>query len=472
MGWFSRLLGSSAEPAQSRYVDDWLKGMDIGSIVAAGVRVSVKDALAIPSVAACIQVLSEDLAKVPLELKRRTPSGFESATDHPLYGLLKFGPALWLSSYVWRETLARAILSHGNGYSLVRRDDRGQVERIINVQSPRVTVRWADEGEPFYDVSRRTGIERGLTWQDVVHVPYRSSMDECENGGIIGISPIMQNRQSIGLAIATERFAAAYFRHGARPSLALEMDQQIPNKDVGDRIRSEIERVYAGVDSAQKIMVLELGMKLKELSSNPSESQMTETRKEQAVQACTMFRVPPHKIGILDKATFSNIEQQSIDYVTGPVSALAKSIEAAITVACLTPEERETYKVEHNLEGLMRGDILSRYRAYAIGRQWGWLSADDVRETENRNKLPNGAGEEYLVPLNMIPAGSDPMRDDERDREGDPQQDPAQPDKSPDAAWMPAVFHAVNPKFLKPADQRLRLAKILGPHGEHIYLKN
>lgn len=407
MGWWSRLFASSPEEdGNSRYVDNWLRATDLLDAAAAGVRVTISDALGVPGIAACVQVLAEDVAKVPLELKRRTEGGFEPAIDHPLYALLKFGPAPWLSSSVWREAMVRQILTHGKGFSRVWRDSRGVIERLTPLRSSRTTVRWGPDGEPFFDLTGPNGIERGLTWQEVVHIPYRASLDHGENDGIAGVSPIAQNRNAVGLAIAAEKFASNFFRHGARPSFALEMPERIPNKQVGDRLRAEIDRVYVGADATQKIMLLDMGMKLKEFSTNPSDSQLVETRKEQAVQCCTMFRVPPHKIGVLDKATFSNIEQQSIDYVTGPISALAKGIESALSVACLTPEERETLKIEHNLEGLMRGDILSRYRAYAIGRQWGWLSADDVRETENKNKLPDGAGERYLEPMNMAPAGA------------------------------------------------------------------
>ena len=182
-------------------------------------------------------------------------------------------------------------------------------------------------------------------------------------------------------------------------------------------IRASIERLYSGADNAFKVAILELGMKMQTFSVNPEESQLIETRKEQAVQTCMLYNVPPHKIGILDRATFSNIEQQGIDYVTGPISSLAQNIESAIEIACLTPEERSLYSVRHNLDALMRGDILSRYRAYAIGRQWGWLSADDVRGFEDMNRLPDDQGKVYLSPMNMVPA-------DQQDPALDPSQDP------------------------------------------------
>jgi len=414
MGFWRRLIAGDSAP-QNRYSDisvDDLVGAFGGMISGTGLHVSTADALTVPGVAACIQVLAEDLSKVPLELFRKTTSGRrEKATDHAAYALLKGHPAPWLSSFAWRRALLHNALAHGNGYSRVWRSERGTLERITLLKHGQTAVRWAADGEPFFDVHTAGKIENGLSWQDVVHIPYRGTTDRGSSGGILGISPIQQNKETIALAIAAERFAAKFFSNGARPSFVLEYDKKLPNDEVAARMRAGIERAYSGVDNAFKIAILELGIKLKEFSSNPSDSQLTETRKEQAVQCCTMFGVPPHKIGILDRATNNNIEHQGIDYVTGPVSSLAECMQSALETACLTPDERETYYIEFNLDGLMRGDLASRYRAYAIGRQWGWLSADDVRGRENMDDLPEGQGKTYLTPLNMIPADDVPDED-------------------------------------------------------------
>lgn len=473
MGWWSRIR-ASVGGNQDRYIDDWLKGMERGLLSATGLRVTVQDALTIPGISANIQVQSEDIAKVPLDLKKRAAGGFEPAIDHPLYGLLKFGPAPWLSPYRWRKALAHSVLAHGNHYSRAWRSELGRLEKITPIQTGRTTVRWADDGEPFFDVRSHTSVERGLTWQDVLHVGYRDSNDGAMNGGIIGTSPIMQNKETVALMLAAEKFAALFFANGAKPSIVLEMDTKLPSGEVAERIRAGIERVYGGIEASWKVAILELGMKMHEMSSDPTKSQLIETRKEGAVQACTMYRTPPHKIGILDKATFSNIEQQSIDYVTGAISALAKSIESAISTTCLTPDEREVYKVEHNLEGLMRGDLLSRYRAYAIGRQWGWLSVNKILGRENENEI-GPKGDEYLNPLNMVPAGEDPMKDDDPQQEQD--QRPGQPRNESVGwlpgvdAWMPTAFESFNPKHLNGHRRHpLRMASLVGAKGEPLYL--
>lgn len=446
---------------QDRYVDDWLKGLERGLMSATGIRVTIEDALTVPGISACIQVQSEDLAKVPLDLKKRTDAGYEPATDHPLYALLKHGPSPWLPPYKWRKALAHGAMAHGNHYSRVRRTERGQVEKIAPIQVGNCLLRWGDDGEPFFDVMSQTGMERGLSWQEVIHIAYRDSNDRTLNGGILGVSPILQNKETVALMLAAERFASLFFANGAQPSMILEYDKKLPNDEVAARIRAGIERVYGGLNNKWKVAILELGMKLKETSSDPSKSQLIETRKHGAEQACTMYRTPPHKIGILDKATFSNIEQQSIDYVTGPISSVAKSIEAGITIACLTPDEREIYKVEHNLEGLMRGDILSRYRAYAIGRQWGWLSVNAILNRENENGI-GPDGERYLEPLNMNPPNKNPAD----------QSDP--PENTPPNSWRdetPIAFRSFDPRQLnghRPHVQRL--ASLVGAKGEPLYL--
>lgn len=466
MAFWSNWFGGAS--AQDRYVDDWLKGIERGLVTATGIRVTVEEALTCPGISACIQVQSEDLAKVPLDLKRRVQGGFEPATEHRLYGLLKHGPAPWMSPYRWRTALAHETLARGNHYSRNWRGENGELDKITPIQKGGTIVRWADDGEPFFDVMSSSGMERGLTWQDVIHIAYRDSSDDAVNGGILGVSPIMQNKETVALMIAAERFAALFFANGAQPSMILEYDKKLPNDEVAARIRAGIERVYGGINNKWKVAILELGMKMRETSTDPEKSQLIETRKHSAEQACTMYRTPPHKIGLLDRATNNNIEQQSIDYVTGPLSSIARSIESAITIACLTPAEREVYKVEHNLEGLMRGDILSRYRAYAIGRQWGWLSVNKILNRENENEIGD-KGDEYLTPLNMIPAGEDPMKDDPQ-----PGQSPDQNQKpnSSLAGWHPTAFASFNPKKLNghhPTTAR-RLSSIVGANGDPLYL--
>lgn len=420
MSLFARILGSGGPSAdQQRYRDlddsEFLGELLGGVVSATGLHVSAEDGLSVPGIAACVQVLSEDVAKVPLILYRKRGDGTrQPAIDHPLYARLKESPAPWLSSYVFRRALVHNMIVRGNGFARVWRDGSGHVSKLTMIKHGMAQVRWSTDTEPFFDVMTGGVTERDLSWQDVVHVPYRASTDRASHGGIFGVSPLEQNRETVALALAAERFAAKYFSNGARPSFVLEYDKKLPNDAVARRIRVGLERVLRGVDNAHMIAITELGMKLRQISTNPDDSQLTETRKEQALLCCTMLNVPPHKIGILDRATNNNIEHQGIDYVTGPVSSIAECVQSALEIACLSVREREDgYYIEHNLDGLMKGDIASRYRAYAIGRQWGWLSADDVRSRENMDDLPDDQGKQYLSPMNMTPTNRNEAEQDQ-----------------------------------------------------------
>lgn len=458
MAWFSNLLGSSApapadvEPSGTANPAGWLVNLFGGMLTATGLRVSVDDAMRLPGVAACVQVLSEDLAKVPLVVyRKRRGGGKEPATDHPLYGLLNKNPCPWLPAFHWRRAVIQNAMTRGNQFNRVKRDEFGQIRRILPIQPGYTQVRWTPEGEPFFDVSLGTGTLRNLSFQDVLHIAYRAGNDGAEYGGVAGRSPLEMHRESLALAIAAERFAAKFFANGARPSVVIETDQKMPNDEVAARVRASLERAMSGVDSAFKIAVLEMGLKLREIQIKNSDSQLIEVRKQAALEQATMFNMPPHKIGLLERATHNNIEHQAIEYVCGPVTAMARGMEASLETTCLTEAEREEYEIRHDLDDLQRGDIHSRYRAYAIGRQWGWLSADDVREWEDLNPLPGNKGKLYLSPLNMVPAGTE-----------------QRPDGSgADAQFAPsrfAVFGPTDPPALP------RPSSLVGLSGEPLYL--
>lgn len=435
----------SADPAK------WLIDLLGGTVTASGIRINAQVALSVPGINACINVLAEDLAKVPCMLYRRSKDRKrkELATDHPLFPLLSSHPAPWLNTFTWRRAKIAAALTRGNAYSRVIRDPAGRVIRITLLKPGRTTPKWTEEGEPFYDVMEST-TKTTYSWQDILHMPYQADAEpSARYAGVIGVSPIARHSEAIALAVAAERFAAAFFRNGAKPSFVVEMDGKLPKDEVANRIRASLERAYSGLDNAFRVAVLELGMKLREVGTNNNDSQLVEVRKEAAVTMCQMFRVPPHKVGILDKATFSNIEHQSIEYVTGPLSALAQALESAIETSCLSEAEREEYFVKLHLDSLMRGDVQSRYRAYAIGRQWGWLNADQVREWEDLDPLPNGKGQEYLVPMNMS-NGEDPQND--------PQSNPAQDN--------PMVPRPAQP----PQRNNRQRSSLVGLIGETLYL--
>lgn len=210
-------------------------------------------------------------------------------------------------------------------------------------------------------------------------------------------------REAIGMALATEEYGARFFGNGAKPGGVLEHPGKL-SKEAQDRLRTSWNEMHQGLSKQHRIAILEEGMSYKQIGIPPEDAQFLETRKFQLNEIARIFRIPPHLVGDLERATFSNVEQQSIDFVVHTIRPWLVRWEQAIKLKLFTPTERRRFFAEFVADGLLRGDIKSRYEAYAIGRQNGWLSADDIRELENMNPLPDDTGKVYLVPLNMVPA--------------------------------------------------------------------
>ena len=217
--------------------------------------------------------------------------------------------------------------------------------------------------------------------------------------GLVGYSPIAMAKNAIGMAIACEEFGAKFFANGASPSGVLEHPGTIKDPQ---RVREAWQSQFGGSSNAGKVAVLEEGMKYSPIGISPDQAQFLETRKFQIDEIARIFRVPPHMIGDLEKSTFSNIEQQSLEFVKYTLRPWVSRWEQAMSQALLTPEERTRYEIHFNVDGLLRGDYESRMNGYAVGRQNGWLSANDIRELENMNRIPEEEGGDlYLINGNM-----------------------------------------------------------------------
>ena len=222
--------------------------------------------------------------------------------------------------------------------------------------------------------------------------------------GIKGISPIDQAREAVGLALATEEFGAKFFANGARPGGVLEHPGVLKDPE---KLRESWNKVYQGSRNSHKIAVLEEGVKYKEIGIPPEQAQFLETRKFQINEICRIFRVPPHLIGDLERSTFSNIEHQSIEFVTHTVRPWLVRWEQAIYKCLLNETERQLYYARFNVDGLLRGDFPTRMQGYATARQNGWMSVNDIRKLEDMNSIDaEKGGDDYLVNGNMVPAVS------------------------------------------------------------------
>ena len=244
---------------------------------------------------------------------------------------------------------------------------------------------------------------------DILHVKGMSL------NGVEGVSPITYAREAIGLGLAAEDFGSRFFANDARPGIVLEHPGALSDQAYKKLKKSWADK-HGGLANKHKVAILEEGMKIHEIGIPPEDAQFLETRKFQVNEIARIFRIPPHMIGDLERSTFSNIEQQSLEFVIHTVRPWLVRWEQALNISLLPGEYRQKYFIEFLVDGLLRGDIKSRYEAYSIGRQNGWLSADDIRELENMNPLPDDMGKIYLIPLNMIPINtpnipSEPKKD-------------------------------------------------------------
>ena len=380
---------------------DFLKGLDVDNATSSnsGVLVDEETALKTSAVFACVKVLSETVASLPLFLyDEKVDGNKEKAKQHPLYSILHDIPNDEMTSFSFREMMMANLLLWGNAYALIQRDKNGRIKSLYPLKAKNMTV----ERDSVTDKIKYTYTNniKTVTYKpsQIFHIP-AFSFD-----GVKGVSPITYARESIGLALATEEFGARFFGNGARPGGVLEHPGVVKDPV---RLRESWNKVYQGTSNSHKIAVLEEGMKYHEIGMSPEDSQFLETRSFQLTEIARIFRVPPHMIGDLTRSTFSNIEQQSIDFVVYSIRPWLVRWEQAISRSLLTEEERTIYYAKFNADGLMRGDFASRMSGYAVGRQNGWLSANDIRQLEDMNKIPTEQGGDlYLLNGNMISAVS------------------------------------------------------------------
>lgn len=377
---------------------DWLTG---GEGTAAGVQVSEDTALHYGPFFAGINVISGDLASLPLITYERLDRGKRRATDHPLYELLHDAPNPLMTSLAFRQTLQGHALTWGTGYAEIVRE-RGRVVALWPLRPDRMKpeIKRTGPGEMqlvYKYTDNVNGIRATLLPDEVLTV------SGLGGDGIRGWSVVRLARESIGLGIATEKFGGTWFGNGSRPGGYLKHPGELGDAAY-KRLKAGFENRHRGLDNANRVAILEEGMEWQQVGIPPEDAQFLETRRFGVNDMARWLRLPPHKIGDLERATFSNIESQQLDYVTSALRVWFVAWEQAIKMRLLGQTERGRYFVEHLADALLRGDLKSRYDAYSVGRNGGWLSADDINEMENRNPLPDGRGQVYLVPLNMVPA--------------------------------------------------------------------
>ncbi len=400
MGFFSSLFRSRDAP-QNRTAGSAYTFFFGGST--SGKAVTERSAMQMTAVYSCVRILAEAVAGLPLNLYRYTEDGGkEKAIDHPLYLLLHDEPNPEMSSFVFRETLMTHLLLWGNAYAQIIRNGKGEVVALYPLMPNKMTVDRNSQGHLYYSYYRGTDEairdkEQLVTLRpsDVLHIPGLGF------DGLVGYSPIAMAKNAIGMAIACEEYGAKFFANGAAPGGVLEHPGTIKDPQ---RVRESWQSTFGGSGNANKIAVLEEGMKYTPIGISPEQAQFLETRKFQINEIARIFRVPPHMVGDLEKSSFSNIEQQSLEFVKYTLEPWVTRWEQTIQRSLLSTGEKSRYFVKFNLEGLLRGDYQSRMNGYATARQNGWMSANDIRELENLDRIPvEKGGDLYLINGNMLP---------------------------------------------------------------------
>lgn len=305
-----------------------------------------------------------------------------------------------MTSFIFRETMMSHLLLHGNAYAQIIRNGRGEVVALYPLLPNKMDVSRENSGRLYYTYTRNSDEPNGrqkfeqvvLPREDVLHIPGLGF------DGLIGYSPIAMAKNAIGIAIATEEYGATFFANGATPGGILEHPGIVKDPE---RLRQSWKAQFSGKNS-HSVAVLEEGMTFKQMAIPPNEAQFLETRKFQINEIARIFRVPPHMVGDLEKSSFSNIEQQSLDFVMYTLNPWIVRWEQAMQQALLLPAEKGRLSFRFNVDGLLRGDYQSRMNGYAVARQNGWMSANDIRELENMNPIPDEEGGNlYLINGNL-----------------------------------------------------------------------
>lgn len=370
-----------------------------------GYNVSSSTALKVSAVIRCVDVVAKTMASLPLNLYKAGEDGKEKAVRHPVYKLLYRLPNRSTTAYeFWHMYIFNLMLTPG-AYAKIVRDRSGFITALWNIPTSCVSGIKINKlnGERYIDVTLDGETERLRDGEFMFTPGLRfSDSDDPED-------PVKIARDVLGLTMALNGYAKGFFENGTNLGGFIEYDGTISD-EAYERFKNSWSKTYAGVTNSNKWAFLESGFKITQLGQKPNDSQALESRKFQITEVCRMFGVPPHKVFDLDRATFSNIEQQNIEYVQESISPMSVRIEQTIYKDLLTESEQMKYYAKFNVNALLRGDIAARTTYYHNGRQDGWLSANDIRELEDMNRIPaDQGGDIYAVNGNLIPLSAVPQ---------------------------------------------------------------
>lgn len=384
---FDHFLKRSTLAVPDRFLTDFFGGNPTNS----GRSVSADTALSYSTVYACVSLIAETIASLPLKMFKRDGDNRRTASEHYLYELLRYTPNDEMSSFHWREAFVSQLLLWGNAYNYVERLPRtDDISAIYPLTSAEFSVDRTSSGKIVY-------LRNGREARNVFAIPALGF------DGVAGRSPISVAREAIGLGLAAEEFGARYFGSGTNPSMHIFHPQKLSDT-AREQLQKSIAKANSGLGNSHKAMLFENGMTVKNATIPPEDSQFLETRSFQRSEICAIYRVPPFMVGDVEKQTSwgTGVEQQQIGFVTHTIRPWLVRIEQVFNMHLLSKKERKQgYFIEFVVDGLLRGDLKSRYEAYAIGRTNGWLNSNEIRRLENMN--PRDGGDIYLDQVNMAP---------------------------------------------------------------------
>jgi len=416
MGMISTILGrlgyarrsGVAHPAQ------WLIDCVSGGSSASGVRVTETSALEHTPFWASVRVISSTLAALPfLVYSRREDGGKNRLPTHRVYPLLHDAPNEYIDALTLIETLQAHVLTYGNGYAEIQRDGAGRPVALWPLLPNRTRRKITQDGVPYYEVRPPAGEAVELHDYNVLHIKGLGF------DGYTGYNVVQYHKNAIGYGVAVKEYGARFYANDASPGGVLEHPHGLSDKAY-KRVVETWERSHQPMDKKHRVAILEEGMKFNKTGVDPKQAQALEVQKFTVDDCARIFNIPPHKIGSMEFSKYNNVEHLQIDFVTQTMYYWFRKWEQECNRKLFMPSEQGRLFCEFLVEGLLRGDIKSRYEAYAIGRNNGWLCVDDIRRRENMNPLPDGKGQVFLEPLNMKPVGEDPPEpvdngdDDER----------------------------------------------------------
>lgn len=384
------LLGESdAASLPAPYDDYWYSPFNMGSA-----NVTPDTAKRVAAVYSCERVIKSAIASLPCIIYRKLPDGGkERAVDHPLYYLLHSRPNQRQTAFEYWELNSGHIELRGNAYSQIVGGPDSAIEQLIPLHPDRMQVKILPNGRPLYEYRDQFGMMTTFAMEEIFHLRGASS------DGYVGMSPITVNRETIGLAMSAQDYGVRFFENDSTPSGALEHPGEL-SEEAQKRLRDSFQKSQTG-KNRHKVAIFEEGMQYKPIGITNKDAQFLELRKFSRAEICSIFGVPPHKIGDLERATFANIEQQAIEFATDCIRPRLKRIEARINtdlIDALAVGEPGEYFCEFLMDALLRGDLKSRYEAYAAGINAGWLVRNEARAFENLNRIEGL--DEPLRPMN------------------------------------------------------------------------